>query len=89
LTDVPPAPRYKTGALWGILMLFMLGGAASAAYVVWGLSEWVRTGRYWLDVPVAAGAALVTALCFLFVTGILYRVDRLRGVPHREVALFE
>jgi hypothetical protein len=34
-------------------------------------------------------AAFLTLLCFLFVTGILYRVDRLRGIPHRKVRLFE
>jgi hypothetical protein len=87
LTD--PSPTYRTGALWAVLMLFMLGGAVSAAYVVWGLSELALTGRYLVDLPVAVAAAFLTLLCFLFVTGILYRVDRLRGIPHRKVRLFE
>lgn len=83
-----PTP-YRTGVLWAVLLLFMLGGAVSVTYVVWGLSELVTAHRYLVDVPVTAVAVVATALCFLFVTGILYRVDRLRGVPHREVALFE
>ncbi len=69
--------------------MFSLGGAVSASYVVWGVSDLFRTGHYLLDVPVALGAAVTAGLCVLFVSGILYRVDRLRGVPHREVALFE
>ena len=89
MTEPRAAPRYKTGTLWGILLMFSLGGAVSASYVVWGVSDLLRTGRYLLDVPVALGAAVAAGLCVLFVSGILYRVDRLRGVPHREVALFE
>ena len=75
--------------LWTILLLLSLGGTVSATYVVWGLSDLLTTGRYLLDVPVAVIAGFFAALCVLLVTGILYRVDRLRGVPHREVALFE
>jgi hypothetical protein len=67
----------------------MTGGAVGASYVVWGVSDLILTGRYLLDVPVTVAAVVATALCVLFVLGILYRVDRLRGVPHREVALFE
>jgi hypothetical protein len=67
----------------------MAGGTISAAYVVWGISDLILTGRYLLDIPVTLAATFVTILCVLFVLGILYRVDRLRGVPHREVALFE
>jgi hypothetical protein len=75
--------------LWAILLLFMTAGTVAATYVVWGLSQLVLTHQYLVDVPVAVGATVVTVLCVLFVAGILYRVDRLRGVPHREVALFE
>jgi hypothetical protein len=57
--------------------------------VVWGASNLVLTHQYLLYVPVTIVAAFVTVLCVLFVSGILYKVDRLRGVPHREVALFE
>jgi hypothetical protein len=71
------------------LLLFSLGGTTAGAYVVWGASNLILTGQYWIYVPVTIAALFVAALCILFVTGILYRVDRLRGVPHREVALFE
>ncbi|MGC2289852.1 MAG: hypothetical protein WA688_08365 [Thermoplasmata archaeon] len=89
MTDPDPTPKYKTGWLWTILLLFMAGGTVSATYVVWGLSDLALTGQYLLDIPVTLAATLVTILCVLFALGILYRVDRLRGVPHREVALFE
>lgn len=91
MTDGPRAagPTYRTGWLWGILLLLMLGGTVAGAYVVWGVSNLVLTGHYLLDVPVTIGAGFVAVVCVLLVTGILYRVDRLRGVPHREVALFE
>ncbi|MGA7861129.1 MAG: hypothetical protein WCB19_04665 [Thermoplasmata archaeon] len=89
MTESPPVPKFKTGWLWAILLLFMAGGTVSATYVVWGLSDLFLTGRYLVDVPVTIVATVVTILCVLFVSGILYRVDRLRGVPHREVALFE
>jgi hypothetical protein len=75
--------------LWGILLLFSLGGTVAGAYVVWGASSLVLTHQYLLYVPVTVAATFVTVLCILFVSGILYKVDRLRGVPHREVALFE
>ncbi|MFZ0830272.1 MAG: hypothetical protein WCB18_08385 [Thermoplasmata archaeon] len=87
--SAPSAPKYKYGTLWAVLLLFMAAGTVAATYVVWGLSDLVLTGHYLVDVPVAIGAAVVTVLCVLFIAGILYRVDRLRGVPHREVALFE
>lgn len=91
MTDGPRAarPKYRTGWLWGILFLLMLGGTVAGAYVVWGVSNLVLTGRYLLDVPVTIAAGFVAVVCVLLVTGILYRVDRLRGVAHREVALFE
>lgn len=57
--------------------------------MVWGASNLVLTHQYLLYVPVTAAATVAAVLCVLFVSGILYKVDRLRGVPHREVALFE
>jgi hypothetical protein len=89
LTEPTTRPRYRTGALWAILLLFSMAGAVAASYVVWALSNLFLTGGYLLDVPITIGAGFVVFLCVLFVVGILYRVDRLRGVPHREVALFE
>ena len=89
MTEPSSKPKYKTGWLWAILLLFMAAGTISATYVVWGLSNLVLTGQYLIDIPVAVGASVATIVCVLFTAGILYRVDRLRGVPHREVALFE
>jgi len=84
-----PLPKFRTGTLWAVLLLFMMAGTVAATYVVWGVSDLLLTGRFLIDVPVALAAAAVTVLCVLFVLGILYRVDRLRGVAHRKVALFE
>jgi heme A synthase len=83
------APKYRTGWLWGILLLFSTGGIIGGIYVVWGASSLVLTHQYLLYVPITIAAAVVTGLCVLFTSGILYKVDRLRGVAHREVALFE
>jgi hypothetical protein len=89
LTESSTVPKYRTGWLWGILLLFSLGGTVGGAYVVWGASSLILTGQYLVYVPVIVAASFATIVCVLFVSGILYRVDRLRGVPHREVALFE
>ncbi len=92
MTDEPaPAapPVYRTGVLWGVLALLMLAGIGGAAWFAWGVYEWATTGYWLVELPVAVAGAFVAGLMMLFITGILYRVDRLRGVPHREVALFE
>ena len=39
--------------------------------------------------PILLAGAFVASLMLLLVTGILYRVDRLRGVPHRRIELFD
>lgn len=88
MTEEPGPVRYKTGVLWGVLALLLLGGTVSAAFFVYGVTDLWATGRL-IDVGILlAGAALATFFLLLLV-GILYRVDRLRGVPHREVALFD
>jgi len=87
LTDADPRPQWKTGILWGILALFLIVGAAGSATVVYGLSGLV-TGDLWDLVAVLVGA-VVAALAFLFMAGILYRVDRYRGANERRVELFE
>ena len=84
-----PAPRYRTGPLWVVLTLVLLGGTVSAAFFVFGLTDLFASGRWYLDVPIVAGAGFAATFLFLLLTGLLYRVDRLRGTPHREVALFE
>jgi hypothetical protein len=57
--------------------------------VVWGVENLILTHGNLLYALVTVGALFGAGLCILFVSGILYRVDRLRGVAHREVALFE
>jgi hypothetical protein len=80
---------YRTGTLWGVLALLLLVGTVGGAWFVYGLTGLLARGSILYDVPALVGGALVAGLAFLFLAGILYRVDRLRGVPHREVRLFE
>ena len=88
----PPAetPTWSTGVLWGLLAAFLLPGTAAVgilAYVIW---VWIVLDRdYFLGGVVAVVMGAVAFLCFLFMAGILYRVDRYRGVDHKVVKLFE
>ena len=88
MSDPAPGP-YRTGWLWGILALLLAIGTAAAAFVVYGVTQLLATGDWLVDVPAFIGGAVVASLSMLLITGILYRVDRLRGTPHREVPLFE
>jgi hypothetical protein len=88
MTEVS-VPKYRTGWLWGVLALLLLIGTVAAAFVVYGLTDLFATGNWVADVPAFVGGGAVASIAMLLLTGILYRVDRLRGVPHREVALFE
>ncbi len=83
------SPHYRIGALWGILTLLLLVGTVAAAGVVYGLTDLYATGRFVLDVPIVVAGGIVALLTMLFVSGMLYRADRVRGVPHKEVKLFE
>jgi len=84
------APRhYATGWLWGVLAILLMIGTVAAAFVVYGLTDLFANGNWLIDVPAFVGGAVVASVAMLLLTGILYRVDRLRGVPHREVRLFE
>jgi len=80
-------PKWNTAPLWGILAVLLVIGTVGAATVVYGLSG-VVTGDLYDLVAVALGA-VVAALAFLFMAGILYRVDRYRGANHRRIELFE
>jgi hypothetical protein len=86
LTSTDP-PKWKTGALWGVLALFLVFGTVGSAAVVFGITG-AAVGQYWdlLAVPVGAVVAVVS---FLLIAGILYRVDRYRGVVGRRIELFE
>jgi hypothetical protein len=88
LTEVADVPkRWPTGALWGILAVFLVFGTVGAAGVVYGVTG-VLAGAWWAVVAVPIGG-VVAALSFLFMAGILYRVDRYRGVSGRRIELFE
>lgn len=82
-------PEYRTGWLWGVLAILLAIGTVAAAFVVYGLTDLYANGNWLVDVPAFIGGAFVASVAMLLLTGILYRVDRLRGVPHREVRLFE
>ncbi|MCI4333569.1 MAG: hypothetical protein L3K01_07625 [Thermoplasmata archaeon] len=88
MTEPNPA-KYRTGWLWGVLGILLLIGTVAAAFVVYGLTDLYANGNWLVDVPTFIGGALVASVAMLLLTGMLYRVDRLRGVPHREVRLFE
>lgn len=83
----PSSARQPTGALWGILAVFLVFGAVGLATVVYGLQAYATSPLVGLSAMGAGG--LVTFLAFLFTAGILYRVDRYRGANARKVALFE
>ncbi len=84
----PAAPVYRTGWLWGVLALLLTIGTAASAFVVYGVLG-VLGGKLLPYLPAAIGGGFVTVIALLLLTGMLYRIDRLRGVPHREVRLFE
>jgi len=87
LSEPAGTPVWRTGALWGILGVLLVVGTVGAATVVYGLTG-MAAGDLWDLLAVALGA-VVAALAFLFMAGILYRVDRYRGATQRRVELFE
>lgn len=82
-------PQYRTGALWGVLTLLLLIGTLASAFFVYGLTDLFSTGRYVFDVPILMTGAFVAGVALLLIIGVLYRVDRLRGTPHRRIELFD
>ena len=86
--EAAAAPVYRTGWLWIVLAALLTVGAAASAFVVYGILG-LLGGALLPFLPEAVLGGFGAVLAFLFLTGILYRVDRLRGVPHREVRLFE
>jgi cell division protein FtsW (lipid II flippase) len=83
------APRYRTGAIWGVLTVLLLFGTVASAFVVYGITGWAAGGRWWVDGPIVVVAGIVALWLMLLITGVLYRIDRLRGTPHRRIELFE
>jgi hypothetical protein len=87
LSETPVKPVWKTGWLWGLLALLLLVGTLGAATFVYGLLGLVA-GDLLASITLGIGA-FVAVLAFLFMAGILYRVDKYRGTPQRRVELFE
>ena len=83
------APTYRTGWLWGVLTLFLVAGVVGSGFVVYGVSQAFLSGAWALDLALALAGGVVATFSLLMVAGMLYRVDRLRGEPHRVVRLFE
>jgi hypothetical protein len=83
----PEKPKWKTGTLWGILSIFLVLGSVGLATIVYGITG-VLAGQFWDLLALPIGGA-IAVLSFLFMAGILYRVDRYRGIEERRVALFE
>lgn len=86
-SDAATGPRWKTGTLWGILAVFLVLGTVGAAGVVYGLFGLVS--GHVVDLAAVGIGAVVAVLSFLFMAGILYRVDRYRGTAERRIELFE
>jgi purine-cytosine permease-like protein len=82
-------PQYRTGTLWGVLALFLFVGSLAAAFFVYGVTSFLSTGEWLPFLPVAIAAAIVASVTMLLITGILYKVDRLRGTPTRRIGLFD
>jgi hypothetical protein len=87
LSSPPETPVWKTGTLWGVLSVLLVVGTAGGATVVYGLIGLVAGNIF--DVLAIGLGAVATVLAFLFMAGILYRVDRYRGAAQRRVELFE
>ncbi|MGA8709912.1 MAG: hypothetical protein ACLP8Y_06390 [Thermoplasmata archaeon] len=87
MSEPDDRPQWRTNVLWGVLAVFLVLGSVGAATFVYGLT-WLLAGA-WVGGLVAVVGALVTFLAFLFMAGILYRVDRYRGKNGRRVELFE
>lgn len=87
MSETDDRPVWRTNVLWGILAVFLVFGSVGAATFVYGLT-FLLAGE-WLGIVVAGVGAAVSFLAFLFMAGILYRVDRYRGANDRRVELFE
>ena len=87
MTKPSKTPVWKTGTLWGVLAVLLIVGTLGAATFVFGLLGVIAGDPYFLLVLGLGG--LVAALAFLFMAGVLYRVDRYRGANERRVEFFE
>jgi hypothetical protein len=70
-----------------VLAVFLVFGSTGLATIAYGFTG-LLAGEPW-DVVVLGVGVVVAVLSFLFMAGILYRVDRYRGATGRRVELFE
>lgn len=89
MTSSEETPHWTTGVLWVILGVFLTVGTLGAVFFVYGLLLALGVGLSLLALGALVGGGLVSLLSFLFMAGILYRVDRYRGVAHRRIEFFE
>ncbi|MFZ0890977.1 MAG: hypothetical protein WB778_01635 [Thermoplasmata archaeon] len=89
MSEVGAEPQFRTGALWGVLAVLLVIGTVAAAVVVYGASNWLLGGPWWIALPTIGVGAVVSVVALLLMLGVLYRVDRFRGTPHKEVRFFE
>ena len=87
MTDDGTSPSWNTGSLWGLLALLLVVGTVGGATFVYGVLG-VLGGQPLYGIAVAIGF-VVAFLDFLFMAGVLYRVDRYRGANQRRIELFE
>jgi hypothetical protein len=88
VTEAEAAPVWRTNVLWAILAVFLVLGTVGAGTFVFGFL-WIVAGIVVDGAIVAAFGAIVAFLSFLYMAGILYRVDRYRGANKRRIELFE
>ncbi len=87
MSEPVETPEWKTGSLWGILGVLLILGTVGAATFVYGLLGLVTGNLY--DLLAVGIGAVGAVLAFLFMAGILYRVDRYRGTAERRIEFFE
>jgi cell shape-determining protein MreD len=87
VSEDPAKPKWKTGAIWGILAVLLVVGTLGSATFAFGLFG-LLAGDPLGVIPMGVGL-VVAVLAFLFTAGILYRVDRYRGATMRRIELFE
>jgi amino acid transporter len=87
LSNPEETPKWNTTSLWGVLLVFLVVGTLGAATFAYGVLG-LLSGDLLYAGAIAIGA-VVAGFSFLFLAGILYRVDRYRGANLRRVEFFE
>lgn len=84
----PARIRLRATVLWGVLAVLLLVGTVSSAFVVYGATGFgVRPA--WADLASIGLGGVGAGLAWLFLIGLLYRVDRSNGALRRRVKLFD